>query len=239
MIICKVCRIPNHHLSTICVSCGSYLQQKIDNIDLFQTLWNVIESPRRGFRMVALAAHKNYCIFISSVAGVGFAFTLFWYIHVGDVVPELIPLLIMGVLFGMILGPVTVVIFALLLKAVSAIAGMKTRFRNIYAVTSYALVPVLLSVFLILPIELLTFGSFMFSSNPSPYLLRPFSYVMIIGFDGLCALWTVILLAIALKVLTEESWGRVLAVTAAAVALFAGLFGWAVIPSLAFLQHHL
>jgi len=239
MITCRVCQRTNHHLATVCPACGSYLQQKVDNIDLFDTIWKVIESPRLGFRTVALATHKNFCLFISSVAGVGFAFTLFWFIHFGDVVPELISLLLIGLLFGVALGPLTVLVFSAFLKAVTALGGMKARFRNIFAVASYSLIPVLFSVVLILPIELLTFGSFMFSRNPSPFLLRPFSYLMIMGFDALCAVWTVVLVTIALKALTEEGWGRVLAAAGAAVGLFAGFFGFAVIPFLTYLQHHL
>lgn len=239
MITCKVCQSTNHHLATICVSCGSYIQPKVDNLDLFSTAWKVIESPSRGFRTVALATHKNFCVFISSAAGVGIAFTLFWFIHFGDIVPELFSLLLIGLLFGFVVGPLTVLVFSLILKAVTAIGRMRIRFRNIYASAAYALTPVLLSVLFILPIELLTFGSFMFSRNPSPYLLRPFSYIMMIGFDAVCALWTVILMTIALKTLTDESWGRVLAAAVASIALFAGFFGLVVIPILAHLQYYL
>lgn len=222
MITCPICRKTNHHLAPICEFCGCFLQQKIDNLNLFEMMWRVVESPQQAFRTIALARHKNYMIVLSSVAGVGLAFTLFWFLNVGDVLTDLISLVAYGVFFGLFLGPIFVLFFSIFVKLVTLFNRTKVQFKNIYSVSSYALMPVVVTVFSLLPIELLTFGVYMFSRNPSPYTLKAFSYVTILGLDGLCALWTVILFVTGMKVLLDSGWTKAILVSLCSLLVFSG-----------------
>ncbi len=223
MITCPICQKANHHLAPICEFCGCFLQQKIDNLNLFEMMWRVVESPRRAFQIIAMARHKNYAIVLSSLAGVGFAFTLFWFLNIGDVVTDLISLVAYGVFFGLFLGPISIFLFSIFVKLVTMFNRTKVHFKNIYSVASYALMPVVVTVFSILPIELLTYGVYMFSRNPSPYTLKPFSYVTILGLDGLCALWTVILFVTAMKVLLDSGWRKAILVSSCSLLAFSGI----------------
>ena len=223
MIVCPVCNSSNHHLAVVCTSCGSFLQRKVDNLDLFETSWTVLESPRRGFRSIAIAHHKNYVFALSSLAGIGFAFTYFWLVKAGDVMTDLIGLLAAGISSGIIVGPFIVLLFSLILKVLTIFGRTKVGYRNLYAVSSYSLLPVVISVFTLLPVELLTFGTFMFSRNPSPYLLKPVSYIVILSLDGMCALWTIVLLATGMKVLLDSGWKRAWAVAFISLLIFFGL----------------
>lgn len=223
MITCPVCQKANHHLAPICEFCGCFLQQKIDNLNLFEMMWRMVESPRRAFQTIARARHKNYMIVLSSLAGVGFAFTLFWFLNVGDILTDLISLVAYGVSFGLFLGPIFILFFSIFVKLVTLFNRTKVRFRNIYSVSSYALMPVVATVFSLLPIELLTFGVYMFSRNPSPYTLKPFSYVIILGLDGLCALWTVILFVMGMRVLLDSGWRKAILVALCSLLAYFGL----------------
>jgi hypothetical protein len=66
-------------------------------------------------------------------------------------------------------------------------------------------VPVLLSLILVLPIELLTFGMYMFTSNPHPAVIKPVSYYVLVGFDVLLGAWALILAVLGTRVVLRVS----------------------------------
>jgi hypothetical protein len=68
------------------------------------------------------------------------------------------------------------------------------------------MIPAILSAVFILPIEFLTFGIYFFTSNPSPYTIKPASYILLLCLDGLFALWSIVLLFIGIKVLLNVKW---------------------------------
>ena len=67
--LCPICQHENHHLAVVCVSCGSYLQTRVDNLDLFATAGKLIERPRQAFHAIAISRHKNYTILLATLSG--------------------------------------------------------------------------------------------------------------------------------------------------------------------------
>lgn len=55
MINCPVCYSDNDELEIVCKSCRGFLQTKVDNINLFETLWGLIENPSKTFKNIAIA----------------------------------------------------------------------------------------------------------------------------------------------------------------------------------------
>jgi hypothetical protein len=204
MIKCPVCFADNHHLAIICKSCGAFLQNKIEALDLFLTAWRVFEQPSRTFHAISISRHKNYVIFLSSVAGIGFTFTFFWLINAGGLTNSLLRFLGTGILIGPPLGIITVAIFSIICIILARFLRTKMSFNNCYAVTAYALIPTVVSVILVLPLEIMTFGLYFFSKNPSPYLLKPTIYILLLILDGIFAVWTLILIEIGIKKLTDR-----------------------------------
>lgn len=209
MIACSICHLENHHLAIVCTSCGSFLQTKIDNLDLFTTIGTIIENPRKAFHKIAIARHKNYIFFLSAISGIGFVFFIFWLINIGEYFDKLLNILTSGFFTGPFVGIVTVVFFSAILVIIARIVRIRVKLRNTMAVTAYALVPIVLSVILILPIEILTFGTFFFTKSPSPLLLKPTSYIVLLGLDGIFLVWFLILLFMGMKVLFDLSWQTV------------------------------
>jgi hypothetical protein len=87
-------------------------------------------------------------------------------------------------------------VLVLLYYAFAKLLGGKATLRSSLALLAYSLVPIVLSLFLVLPIELLTFGMYLFTSNPHPYVLKPFSYLMLVGFDAVVTAWSIFLVII-------------------------------------------
>jgi hypothetical protein len=220
MIPCPVCNNQNHHLSVTCSTCGSYIQTTIDNLDLFTTAWNILEKPKKTFHRVAIAKHKNYGLVLSAVAGIAIVYFIFWCIKAADYTQSLLNFLIAGFVIGPVIGIFSVLIFSLLMMAIVKLSRVKINFRSTFAVVAYSLVPIVISVIIILPIEIMTFGLFFFSSNPPPYELKPVSYFTLISLDSILGLWSLILIWIGVKKITDKGWVYSLIISLIAMLLY-------------------
>src|SRR6185436_5120257 len=109
---------------------------------------------------------------VPALAGIGFVFAFFWFIKAGDQAGSTFNLLLAGIAAGPPSGILLIIAMTLLAKAILGAARVTVRFRNLYAVLSYALIPLVLAVVFILPLEIFTFGRYFFSLNPPPWLLK-------------------------------------------------------------------
>jgi hypothetical protein len=229
---CGVCNTENDRLALVCKQCGGYLQTKIENLDLFATSWGIIERPRETLHAIAIARHKNYAIVLSAAAGFALIYFLFWYIKAGEYTDSLLNVIAAGTATGPFVGIAAVLVCSLLVRLWAGLLSSPARFWQIYAITSYALVPVTISAVLFLPIEFMTFGLYLFMKNPSPYVLKPASYVILMGLDGAFALWSAALLVAGWKSLLRTSWISTAFIGAACVGACAAaayfILGWIV-----------
>jgi hypothetical protein len=211
MITCSVCQTENDQYSTICSKCGGFLQNRIPNLDLFDIVWKIIESPRTAFRLIMLAEHKNYAVFLYALTGIAITFAGFWHFKLGDRFENILLIIFLGILIGIPTGLVLSPIASSIHWGVTTIIGNKTSFRKSLGITSYSLIPIILSLVLVLPIELLTFGMYFFTFNPPPITIKPILYMALIGFDGAVVVWAWILLIIGTKVGNQTSlWKSIL-----------------------------
>ncbi len=206
MITCPVCSTRNHHLTIVCVSCGGYIQGRVENLDLFSTIWKLIENPRAAFLTISLARYKNYSTIVPAVAGIGLVFAFFWFIGAGDQATSTVTMLAGGVVAGPLLGVVLTLLMAAAIRVSLRIHGTPVRFRNLYAVLSYSLVPVLLGVVFVLPLVIFTFGRYFFSLNPPPWLIKPVSYYIFVSLGCIVAAWTIALASIGMRILLDCRW---------------------------------
>jgi hypothetical protein len=222
MIICSVCNTENDTYSTICRKCGGFLQNRIPNLDLFDTLWRVIENPRNAFRLITLAEHKNYAFFLYALCGISITFTGFWHFRLGERFENIFPLILWALLIGIPLGIVLCPLVASIHWILSKIFGGKASFRTSLGVTSYAWTPIVISMLLVLPIKLLTFGMYLFTFNPNPMAIKPASYVLLIGFDIILAVWTFFLTIIGTNIGMQVPYGKSISITAILYAITLG-----------------
>jgi len=205
MITCGVCKTENDEFAITCRSCKSYIQNRIANLDFFETIWKVIESPRKAFHDITLAEHKNYSILLFVLFGVGLSFTGFWYFQLGSHFESLLDLLAEASGIGVALGLLCSLLFTVVFDGLMRIMGEKGTFRNSLGILAYSTTPVSLTLVLILPIELLSFGMYLFTSNPNPYTIKPGLFVALIAFDSAMALWAFGLSVVGISVSKQIS----------------------------------
>ena len=189
MIRCSVCGHENDDFSVVCTSCKGFLQTKVDTLDLFQTSWMLIVSPRKAFRRVVLSRHKNYAVFLTSLLGISIVFTVLWFKNLGAYFSSLVTLMGVGLVLGPPVGIAVAVFSSFFLTRIGHLLGGKTTFRAMYGVVAYASVPIILTLVFVFPVEVAIFGRYWFENNPPPLVVNPVVYVTLLGFDALGVLW--------------------------------------------------
>jgi hypothetical protein len=194
MITCPVCRTPNESFEPVCTSCGSFLQSRVDALNLFETAWGLVESPRKTFRRIVLARHKNYVFILSALFGIALVYGAIWYRSLGNRVDSAAMLMLAGPVLGPPVGILTVSLLAWVATLAGRMLGGKAGFRIMRAVTAYATVPVLLSLVVVFPAELAVFGMDLFRTNPHPMVISPIAYLVLLGLDTAAVVWSWLLL---------------------------------------------
>jgi len=205
MITCSICGSSNRDLCVTCTTCKSFLQSKVDALDLFATLWGLIEAPHVTFRRIALASRKTYTFLLSSVFGIFLVFATVRLNDIGDRVSGLHIILAGGALLGPMLGTTWLLLMSTIAQWISRKLGGEATRRNSFAVLSYATAPFVLSLFMVFPVEIAIFGSYFFGSNPSPMVIKPGIYTVLLMLDSLTMLWFVLLLTEGITVANSFS----------------------------------
>jgi hypothetical protein len=221
MIICSVCGSKNEDFAVTCSSCKGYVQSKIDTLDLFRTAWGLIESPRIAFKRIILSRHKNYALLLSSTFGVSLVYSVFWYLSWGVKFSNILTLVGTGFAVGPVVGILFSLILSLALLSSARMFGGRTTLKNMFAVLSYAYVPVIFSLAVVFPIEIAVFGLDFFGSNPSPMIINPIVYIALLAFDALATLCSYALLVEGISVLKGCALWKAIVTTLPPMALLA------------------
>lgn len=159
----------------ICKKCGNTFHNKIPNIEFTSVFTKLIESPRSGFEEIIQAENKNFIWIVLSL----FSIKLLINVHL------LFPAEIYGNIFNLfqlvILSLFAAVILAFVLAVVikkSTVPKVEIRIKDLLAVISYSQIPWLFGLIILFPLEIVLFGKFLFSRNPSPFFVKPtFAYL--------------------------------------------------------------
>ncbi len=225
MISCSVCAHPNDDLDTVCVRCGSFIQDRIPNLDFFSTMWQLVESPKTAFHRIIVAEHKNYVLFQMLFLGIAASFTLLWARHAGNEFDNLIYLLLLGVVIGVGIALPVGGMIALTVHVLLKLFGGRGLLKNTYAVFGWSLTPIMLSVSIVLPIELASIGLRLFSTNPSPMDVKPVVYIVLLFLDLLALLWSIYLAHVGLSIAHKVSaWRSVEVVVSVCLFFSIGLY---------------
>lgn len=222
MIVCSVCKAENGDLDIVCPACKSFLQTRVDTLDLFGTIWQLIDSPLAAFKRIVLSQHKNYLLLLSSLFGMSIVYGVIWFEKLGNNFSNVLTLVGAGLLIGPIVGIIFVLALGFFSMRTTKALGGKTTFKNMSAVVAYSTIPIILSLVLVFPVEIAVFGLDFFGKNPPPMVIKPVAYVALLSMDFLAVGWFFLLLVEGTAVATGFSRVRSLIVTLASGGL-AGL----------------
>jgi len=201
---CPVCQTDNPNLQLTCSRCGGYIQDRIASLDLFKTLWMLIESPSEAMKRIILAEQKNYIFLLQILLGCAYVSFIFWVANLGLEIENLQMILVLIIALGPVAGIVVVMVLSLFGTLLLRSLKVQVAYRDMRAIVSYAGFPIIISFVIIFPVEVGLFGMYLFTSDPSPYSFAPVIYTTILGLDALFILWSVYLLGVGLIVVSQR-----------------------------------
>lgn len=198
---CPSCGRENFTLQLRCDGCGAYIRDRVPALNLFATLWGMIEAPAATALRIGRSEQKNYTYLIFALTGpLLFAAALFvarfgdttW--HFGYMVAAVV---VAGPVFGLLLLPLT----ALWLSAILRMSyGLRIGYRASASLLAWSLSPLMWASVLLLPLLLGIFGVILFSTNPAPWDLLPVPFWSLGGLSVLALPWSVMLLPVGFRV---------------------------------------
>jgi hypothetical protein len=190
---CPNCGSENPLYKLICVKCKTHLRERIVNLDLWKMIGMLIESPVKAFSLIIQSEHKNFIFLIIALFSVKVfidaRFLSLFFSGSSLLRINLVPALLIS--FGAAI--LILFIYSLLFSLVNMLSGLKTRIKDDYAVLSYTLIPYSAGLIILFPIEIILFGEYLFSNNPSPFIIKPDLAYTLLGFEGLLILWGIFL----------------------------------------------
>jgi hypothetical protein len=193
VLICKSCNAENPFYEVICTNCHSFLREKIFNIDLWKTIEQLIETPVKAFRRIIQSEHKNFIslifviaafkLFISSIF---ISLALFRNENAANLFISRFLLFFSGILLLLLT-------LSLIMLLVIKSGGIKSRYKDIFAVLVYSLLPYSFAAIILFPVELIIFGNYLFSVNPSPFIIKSFIAWVLASLEFLLILWSIFL----------------------------------------------
>ena len=205
VIICKSCNSENPFYGQICHSCKSYLRERIYNLDLWNIVGLLIESPSKGFKTIIFSEHKNYLVLLFFlIAGKLFLNGIFLTIYSSKWNAYLSGYL-SSYLIALFLTIAMILIFSGAFNLLTKRFGVSTKFKDDFSILTYSFMPYTFGFLLIFPIELVIFGETLFYYDPSPFILKPAIAYALVAFEGLIILWSVFLTFTALKVQSRNA----------------------------------
>jgi len=201
---CPNCNEDNPFYQSKCLKCNSFLRDKVANINLWETISQLIESPVEAFSKIIRSEHKNFVaviLFFSSLKIFIDSIFLMMYVNKQAGVFDSIILqeaIILGILI------IEVISISFIIKIVTGLFGLRTRLKDNFSILIYSLTPHALAICILFPIELVVFGTQLFSTNPSPFVLRETIAYIIFGIEGIIILWAIFLAAAAIYAQTRS-----------------------------------
>jgi len=197
-LVCKSCNKENPFYGLTCNNCKAYLRERVVNIDLWKILALLIDSPASAFRLIIQSEHKNFISFLTLlVSGKFFITSMFIALlslreeaTLGHFTRNYLILLIALVLVLLILSYLITLIFKKY--------KLSTRFKDNFSIIIYSFIPYIFGFAILFPVELILFGEYLFSVNPSPFAVKETLAYTLLAFEILIILWSYFLSFIAL-----------------------------------------
>ena len=202
--VCKNCQTLNPFHELTCRNCKSYLRERVYNLDLWKLLEQLIESPKNGFTKIIYSEQKNFIVFIILIASFKFYLNTIFFFLTNPLTNLSSANIIRNYLILLLSVVVIISLFSLLIKITNQISGLVTRVKDIFSILSYSLIPNIFALALFFPLELIFFGEYLFSNNPSPFIIKEtVAYIMLV-LELLLVVWTFFLAIMASYTLTKN-----------------------------------
>ena len=202
-VLCPDCQTENPFYNLVCTNCRTYLRERIYNLDLFTTISSIIENPSKGFKTIIFSEHKNFIFFILLIVSLKYLINA-----------RFISMLSLGGFqstislhysFLIMLG-LTVIFFTGFSWLYTFTAKNKSfiRYKDTFAIINYSQIPYAFGLIILFTLELVLFGDYLFSKNPTPFIIKGFFAYLFLLLELSTVLWSAILVLKGFLVQTKQ-----------------------------------
>jgi len=192
-VICPNCKTENPFFIFVCNNCRVYLRDRISNLDLWSTVSSIIETPSKAFKTIILSEHKNFIFFILFFIGLKYLINVRFISMLS--LNEFRSTLGLQYSYLIVLGATLIyfVSFSILYTVVWKRNDIYLRFKDTLAIIIYSQIPYLFGLVFLFTLELVLFGDYLFSKNPTPFIIKGFfAYLFLILEVGII-IWSIFL----------------------------------------------
>lgn len=193
-VICPNCKTENPFFNFICNNCRVYLRDRIFNLDLWSTVSSIIETPSKAFKTIILSEHKNFIFFILIFIGLKYLINVRFIsmLSLGEFRSTI------GLQYSYLIVLGAALIYFLSFSIFYTVVGKRNdiylRFKDTFAIIIYSQIPYLFGLVLLFTLELVLFGDYLFSKNPTPFIIKGFlAYLFLILEVGII-IWSIFLI---------------------------------------------
>lgn len=193
VITCKNCNDENPYFSFICGNCRAYLRERVVNIDLWKTIGELVESPAKAFSQIIHAEHKNFIFLLSFLIGIKYFINILILSEPFFGGSRIFYNSLYAFFFSIAGVLILPALFSYFFTRFTDMFKVKTRFKDNFAFFIYSQVPHVFALVFLFPVELVLFGGFLFTTNPSPFVLKPTPAYTLAIMELILFLWAIVL----------------------------------------------
>ncbi len=193
IIKCSNCGAEVPKFKLICPSCGAYLRKKINNIDLWNAIWQLFYSPVAILKEIVYAEHKNFIFILTIFFGIKFFIDSWILRNFAKIFKPITGFIIENLFLSIVYVFAILIVWSIFITIVLKIFRYSTRIKDNYSIFVYSLLPQLFALFLLTPVEYALFGTYLFTFNPSPFIIKETAAFVIFGIEGILLIWSIIL----------------------------------------------
>lgn len=181
---CPECKSKNTFYNLTCQNCKIYLREKVVNIDLAHTLWQIIETPIKAFRNIIFAENKNFLLVLILFIAIKFSLSSITFCNAfikrnfyGE---ELFPLLL-----SLFLAILLLLVFPFIIITTNKIFHFRSKYKDMLATFVFAHSPFLFGLLILTIVEYALFGKSFFTFEPSPFCVKKTVAYVIFSLEGI------------------------------------------------------
>ena len=201
---CPNCKAENPFYNSTCSSCKTYLRDRVYNLDLWALVSTIIESPSKAFRTVVFSEHKNFIFFILLFLTLKYLINARFVsmISIGDfkstVGLQISYLIVLGCTIIFFLA------FSFLYNYFGKSSNISLRFKDTFALIIYSQIPLLFGLVILFSLELVIFGDYLFSLNPTPFTIKGLIAYFFLLLEVGTIIWSIFLLFKAFRAQSQN-----------------------------------
>jgi hypothetical protein len=190
---CPICNSENFVLNLRCFNCGGLIRENFRTINLGEVLKDLVFNLNFGIKRILYSERKNYVSLLLVLLSI--KLTLFTF-YSSSILDQSLEISINNLLLIVISFWIAVVLFiSLVFKIIiGKIIGQKFSYKNFISIIAYSFLYYSIFGFFLFLLEIMLFGSYFFSNNPSIFQINFYKALAVISLELILILYSIYLL---------------------------------------------